>query len=153
MKQLLLAALLAPACVLANAQVSASDAWIRATVIQQKATGVFMQLNAKSDTRLVEIRSSVASAAEMHQMSFENNVMRMRQVSAIELRAATPVALAPGGYHIMLLGLTQPLVVGQHVPITLVFEARGKRRESIVVDAVVRPLTGSAPAPAAHTQH
>lgn len=143
MKHFILAALLAPAFANAYAQVVIKDAWVRATVPQQKASGAFMQLTASEKTRLVDVRAPVASTAELHEMSFDNDVMRMRQVSGIDLPAGVPVALQPGGYHIMLLGVHGPLRAGQVVPITLVFESANKQRSSIVVDAIVRSLAPS----------
>lgn len=139
-KHFIVAALLAPAFAHAGAQVVVKDAWVRATVTQQKATGAFMHLTASENTRLVDVRAAVAGVAELHEMSMDNDVMRMRRVPGIDLPSGTPVALKPGGYHIMLLGLRGPLSAGQIVPITLVFESPARKRSSIVVDAVVRPL-------------
>lgn len=140
MKQMILAALLAPAFANVFAEVVVSDAWVRATVSQQKDTGAFMQLTSTETTRLVSIRSSVADTAELHEMSFDNNVMRMRQMPGLDLPARAAVYLKPGGYHIMLFRLHKPLSTGQLVPITLVFESSNKQRSSMVVDAIVRPL-------------
>lgn len=135
-----MATLLASALTNTCAQVVVGDAWVRATVSQQKATGAFMQLTAACDTRLVAVHADIG-AAELHGMSLDNNIMRMRGLAGLALPAGVAVALKPGANHIMLVNLKHALSVGQHVPITLVFESAGKRRSSIVVDAVVRPLT------------
>jgi copper(I)-binding protein len=140
LKHFILAALLAPAFANALAQVVVKDAWVRATVPQQKATGAFMQLTASEKTRLVEVRAPIGATAELHEMSLDNDVMRMRQVPGIDLPAGASVSLKPGGYHIMLLGLSAPLAAGQVVPITLVFESAKKQRSTVLVDATVRPL-------------
>lgn len=139
MKHIILAALLAPACANVCAQVVVKDAWVRTTVAQQKATGAFMQLTAERDTRLVEVHSPVAGIAELHNMSVDHDVMRMRQVEGINLPAGISVALKPGAYHIMLMDLRRPLGEGQRIPITLVFESAGKRRSRVEIDAVARP--------------
>lgn len=135
-----------------QAQVTVTNAWVRATVPQQKATGAFMQLNAAQDTSLVSISSSVSAAAEVHEMSVQNDVMKMRQVPALALPAGKTVALQPGGFHVMLLDLKQPARAGDTVLLTLVFEGKDGKRESLEVKAPVRALN-SAAAPAAATEH
>jgi len=89
----------------ASAQVDVSQAWVRATVAQQKATGAFLQLKAKSDSRLVEARSPVAGVVEIHEMAMDGSVMKMRAVPGLDLPAGKSVELKPGGYHIMLMDL------------------------------------------------
>jgi periplasmic copper chaperone A len=138
-KHIILAALLAPAFAHVCAQVVVTDAWVRTTIPQQKATGAFMQLTAAHGTRLVDVSSPVAGLAELHEMSVDRDVMRMRPVAGIDLPAGTTVALKPGGYHVMLMDLRRPLGNGQRVPVTLVFESPDKRRSSIEIDAVARP--------------
>lgn len=136
------AALLAP---VAHAQVTVSDAWVRATVPQQKASGAFMQLQAAQDSKLVAASSPVTPVVEVHEMAMQDNVMRMRQISAVALPAGKPVALKPGGYHIMLLNLTQQLKEGDTVPLTLVIEDAAGKRQTVAVSAPVRALNASAP--------
>ena len=133
--------LLAVSSSLCFAQVSVKDAWVRATVPHQKATGAFLQLTAVRDSRLVAVRSPVAGSTELHEMSMANNVMKMRAVDAVELPAGKAVEFKPGGYHIMLLGLKAPVKEGESVPLTLVVEGRDGKRESVEAKAVVRPLT------------
>lgn len=134
----------------AHAQVTVKDPWVRATVSQQKATGAFMQISAAQDTRLVEARSPIAGAVEIHEMKMENNVMKMRAVAGIDVPAGKGVELKPGGYHVMLLGLKEQVKEGATVPVTLVFEGKDKKRESVEVKAAVRPLAGAAPKKDAH---
>ena len=140
MKRIAVLLLLSSACI-AQAQVSVKDAWVRATVPQQKATGAFMRLTAARDARLVAVRSALAGSTELHTMTMTNNVMRMRAVDAIELPAGKPVELTPSGYHVMLLELKGQVKEGQSVPLTLVLESRDGKRESVEVTATVRPLT------------
>jgi periplasmic copper chaperone A len=132
------------------AQVSVKDAWVRATVPHQKATGAFLQVTAATESRLVEVRTPVAGSIELHEMSMASNVMKMRAVAAVALPAGKPVEFKPGGYHIMLLGLKQPIREGESVPLTLVVEGRDGKRESVEVKAAVRPLTAHG---GAHTGH
>ena len=161
MKQLLISTLLAltaSAWAQAPANVEVKDAWVRATVAQQKATGAFMQLTARADTRLVEVKSPVAGVVELHEMAMEKDVMKMRAVSGgLALPAGKAVELRPGSYHVMLMDLKGPVKAGDVVPVTLVFEGKGGQRETLEVKATARPLgnaMGAAPAAAAdHGKH
>lgn len=129
----------------AAAQVAVEAPWVRASVAQQHATGAFMRLTAQRDTRLVGARSPAAEAVEVHEMAMEGQMMRMRQIAALPLPRGRSIALAPGGYHIMLIGLRRALRAGERVPMTLVFEdAHGKRSET-QVQALVRPLGATGP--------
>ena len=142
--QFLFSSLLVITTFSAQAQVKVSDAWVRATVAQQKATGAFMQLNSPQDTRLIEIQTTSASTAELHQMEMVDNVMKMREVNGLDLTANKTVELKPGGYHVMLMGLNAQAKVGDVIPLTLIFENKNKKRETVHVNAVVKPLTQSA---------
>jgi len=130
----------------ASAQVTVNNAWVRATVAQQKATGAFMQLTAAKDTRLVSVSTALTPMAEVHEMAMDNNVMKMRQIPALDLPAGKAVELKPGGYHLMLMDLKQQVKAGDTVPLTLVFEDKAGKRESVEVKAEVRALG----APAKH---
>jgi copper(I)-binding protein len=104
------------------AQVKIDEPWARATVAGQKATGVFMKLTANQGSQLVGVSSPVAGVAEVHEMKMDGNVMKMAAVPAIDLPAGKPVALQPGGYHVMLMDLKGPLAKDTSVTITLKFK-------------------------------
>jgi copper(I)-binding protein len=123
-----------------TANVTVTDPWVRGTAGQQKATGAFMELSADRKARLVAASSPVAGVVEIHEMAMENNIMRMRQVPGIDVPAGSRVALKPGGYHVMLMELKQPLKVGEQVPITLTFEDEARQRFSVEIKAPVRAL-------------
>jgi copper(I)-binding protein len=149
MKQLLISTLLAvTACAWAQAPapVEVKDAWVRATVAQQKATGAFMQLTAPADTRVVGARSPIAGVAQIHEMAMEKDVMRMREVKALALPAGKAVELKPGGYHVMLLDLKGQVKAGDVVPLTLVLEGKDGKRSTLDVKATARALGGAAAA-------
>lgn len=138
----------------AQAQVTVKDAWVRATVPQQKATGAFMQLQAGKDSKLVSASSPVTPVVEVHEMVMQDNVMKMRQVLGIDLPAGKTVELKPGGYHVMLMDLKQPVKEGDVVPITLVVESKDGKRESVEVKASVRALAaGNQPASSGAHKH
>ena len=129
----------------AHAQVSVQDAWVRATVPQQKATGAFMRLTAAQDMRLVAASSPVAGITEVHEMKMEGDVMRMRAIEALDLPQGVAVDLKPGGYHLMLQQLKAPLVKDSQVPVTLVFkDAKG----AISRLSLQLPVRATAPAAA-----
>ena len=144
MKRSLIAGLLLLAATAAPAQnaapVTVKDAWVRATVPAQKATGAFMQLTSPEGTRLVEARSSAAGKAEIHEMTMVDNVMKMREVPGVDLPPGKTVALESGGYHVMLLELKKQVHAGDSVPLTLVFEGKDKKRQSVEIKALARPL-------------
>lgn len=133
----------------ASAQVRVEDAWVRSTVQDQRTTGAFMTLTSAADMSLVAVASPVAGIVEIHESSMHGGVMRMRAVTRVPLAANKPVELKPGGYHVMLMALTQAVSVGQTVPLTLTFEDKAGKRTSVDVKAAVRPLA----APAAKHAH
>ena len=124
----------------AQAQIQVHDAWVRASVPQQQATGAFMRLQSAKGARLIGVSTPVAPVAEVHEMAVQDGVMRMRAVPALALPAGQTVELKPGGYHLMLMDLPQQLTAGQQVPLTLQFEHADGTRESVQVQAKVRPL-------------
>lgn len=137
---LLFAVALLGAAPAVRAQVAVDAPWVRATVAQQPATGAFMRLTAARDARLVGARSPAAAQVEIHEMAMQGQTMRMRQIAALALPAGRAVALAPGGYHLMLIGLKQPLRVGETVALTLIVEDAAGQRSEQRVQAEVRPL-------------
>jgi len=116
------AAVISLSVCMAQAQVEITDAWVRATGQGQKATGAFMNLTAKKATRLVGIKTDAAAVAEVHEMTMDKDVMRMRPIPVLDLPAGQTVSLKPGGYHVMLMNLKEPLPVDSHVQLTLLFE-------------------------------
>lgn len=104
------------------APVEASGAWVRAAVPGQSGTGVFMKLTSQAPLKLVGVATPAAGVAEVHEMKLEGDTMKMRGVPALDLPARQAVELKPGGYHVMLMDLQQPIRVGGSVPLTLTFE-------------------------------
>lgn len=137
----------APACA---QEVSVKDAWIRGTVQGQSAAGAFMELTGKSNARLVGAASPAAKTVEVHNMKVENGVMKMFPVDGVDLPAGKTVKLAPGGYHVMLMGLQKPLNAGDQVPLRLTFELSNKKRETIEFAVEVRDLKGQPAQPHRH---
>ncbi len=134
------------------AQITVSEPWVRATVPQQKSTGAFMQIASAADARLISVSSPVAQA-EIHEMSMQGDVMRMRQIAGLDIPANKPVQLKPGSYHLMLVGLTKPIAEGDSVPLTLVFVGKDKKRQTVEVQAPAKALTTPTSAPAKGHEH
>ncbi len=133
-----LAAVLALASLQAMAaNVSVSDAWARATMPGQKVSGAYMQITSDADARLVGVSSPAVPRVEVHEMKMDGDVMRMREVKAVELPKGKAVALEPGGFHIMLMNLPKPIAAGETIPLTLVIESGGKR-QTVEVKAEAR---------------
>lgn len=124
--------------VVAHAQVKVDDPWVRATVAPQKATGAFMQLTSPKAAKVVAASSPVAEMVEIHEMKMDNGVMKMRAVEALALPAGQTVALKPGSYHVMLMGLKAPIKAGETVPLTLTLEGEDKQRTTVEVKAEAR---------------
>ncbi len=125
-------------------QVTVQDAWVRATVPQQKATGAFMRLKADKDVRLVSVSTPAAPIAEVHEMKMVDNVMKMRAVEGLDLPAGKSVDLQPGGYHVMLMDLPAQVKAGDVVPLTLVFQGKDGQRETVQVKAPARSMASAA---------
>jgi len=129
----------------AMAQVTASDAWVRATVPVQKSAGAFMSLQSAKAVRVVGATSPVAGTVEIHQMEMSGQTMKMKAVEAIALPAGEKVDLAKSGYHFMFLGLKGQLKDGDIVPLTLTVEDAASKRDTVTVNVPVKPIGYSAP--------
>jgi hypothetical protein len=102
-------------------------------------TGVvfFTISNAGNTTdRLLRASTPIAAGVALHQMAVDEGMMKMRAVPSLELRPGARLELQPGGYHLMLLDLKQPLKAGEKFPITLIFERAG----ALTVPVQVEPL-------------
>ena len=155
MKLKTLAALLTLTCGALSAQtVDIKDAWARATVPGQKATGAFMTLTAKDGSKLVGVSSPVAKVGEVHEMKMEGDVMKMRAVQGgLDLPAGKAVELKPGGYHVMLMDLKTALTKDSTIPLTLVFkDAKGVETKT-ELSVPVSMTVPSAAAGMAHGEH
>lgn len=124
----------------ASAATQVDNAWVRATVAGQHASGAFMDLTASSDSKLVEVQSPVAKNVQIHQSSMHNDVMSMQQVDAVALPAGQKVSLDTHGYHVMLMELTGQIKAGDKVPLTLTVENAKGEKETIKVEAQARAL-------------
>ncbi len=116
--------------------------YARGTAAGQAMSSAYLSIrNAGAADRLLSATTPVAAAVELHSMSMDGNVMRMRQIDAVDLPTGQAVELKPGGLHLMLMGLKQTLATGSRFEMTLVFEKAGPVKVQVEVAA-----PGGAPA-------
>ena len=116
-----------------------SAPWVRATPKGASVGAGYMKITNAGTTpdRLVGGSSDVSSRFEVHEMSMDNGVMKMRQVGGgIEIKPGQTVELKPGGYHIMFVGLTKQIAQGEAVKATLQFEKAGKVEVTFAVEGI-----------------
>lgn len=134
--------------------VKAEGAWARATVPGQKGTGAFMSLTATQPLKLVGVSSPVAGVAELHEMKMDGDVMRMRAIESLDLPAGKKVELRPGGHHLMLMDLKQPLQKDTQVPVTLILRnAQGQTSQVQLSVPVQLAAPAAATGQAGHGGH
>lgn len=118
---------------------SITHSWTRQTAPGQSVGGGFMTIanRGKAADRLVAASSPASTRVELHTMSMEGGVMRMRQVTGgLDVPAGGKLELKPGAYHLMLIGLKKPLVRGTTVPVTLQFQRAGKVTVQLRVESI-----------------
>ncbi len=126
-------------------QLEVDNAWARATPGEAATGAAYVTIQSPTADKLVAASSPVAKKAELHTMSMEGMVMKMRPLASVDIPAGQAVTLQPGGMHIMLIGLAKPLKPGQTFPLTLTFAKAGSR----TVDVAVEKIGAMGPAPAA----
>lgn len=143
-------ALAAPTLLWAQAAPKVDGAWARPTVPGQAAGGGFLKITggAAAD-KLVAASAGVSKAVELHTMVMDGDVMRMREVGAIDVPAGQTVELKPGGLHVMFIGLGKPLQAGDSFPLTLRFEKAGE----VKVEMKVMTQPGKPAMPAGEHKH
>ena len=110
-------------------QIEISDAWGRPSPMQAGTGAAYMTIENKGseDDALISAASDVAEAVELHDMTMEDNVMKMFHIESIEIPAGGSAELKPGGKHVMFIGLYDQLEVGQVITVILEFEKSGTR--------------------------
>lgn len=156
MKTWLVAPLFALVSLLAHGQESRAGSLLiqhphaRATLPGQAVGAGYLTLrNQGQPDRLLGAEAAVSKKVELHAMSMDGDVMRMRQVEAVELPAGQSVEFKPGGYHLMFMDLKAPLKPGDSFPLTLRFEKAG----TVTVAVQVKALGATMPEPGPHMKH
>jgi len=116
-------------------ELTVTGAWARTTPPGATMGAIYLTIengSAKSD-RLLKLKTSVASSAGVHRTEVLDGIARMREVAVLHIAAGERIEFQPGGYHVMLMGLTKPLVEGQKFELELLFEVAGPRKVNVVV--------------------
>jgi len=116
-----------------------SNGYTRATLPKAPVGGGYITIVNKGTEgdRLISASSPFAKSTSLHDMKMDGTMMKMAEMpDGIEIPAGGTVTLAPGGLHMMFMGLTQPFVEGQTVPVTLVFEKAGSVEIQLTVGAI-----------------
>lgn len=118
----------------ANAEdlVTIDNAWVRNTLPGQEVSAAYMTLTSQQNIVLINVESNVTKSVEIHSMSMQNGVMKMRMLRELPITAGKPYALAPGGYHLMLFDLKKSLNVGDKVNFVLTFRAGAQELKQTV---------------------
>jgi periplasmic copper chaperone A len=122
-----------------------TQAWTRATPSGAKVGGGFLTIENKGSApdKLISASADVAGKVEVHEMATTDGVMKMRPVEGgLAIEPGKTVKLAPGGFHLMMMDLKNPLKQGDKLPITLQFEKAGKVAVTLDVQAVGAPAPG-----------
>ncbi len=136
------AALLAISRMAKASGIAIIEPYARATIGSQTTGVVYLKLanrTAQAD-RLRGAKADIAASAALHLHAMKNDVMTMDEIVCLELPAGTEIDLAPGGLHVMLMGLSKPLRQGDRFPLRLAFERAGE----IIVDVPVRSVAEGA---------
>ena len=117
--------------------VEITDGWMRALPPGQPTAAAYLTVNNPDavTVRLVAARSEVAQRVEIHRSSQVEGMWRMRRIDGLDIPAGSTVTLAPGGTHLMLMGLARPLREGESLSILLEFDSGETRPATIVVQA------------------
>ena len=121
--------------------VTVSDAWARATAPGQDSAAVYLRMKSQRVARLIGVTTTAADSAEIHSMTHDNGVMKMRALEALPLPAGQQIELGSGGNHLMLLGLKRPLKVGGKVPLIFIVQFADGHKEKIKAKAEVKSFT------------
>ncbi|SDK80080.1 hypothetical protein SAMN05192566_2476 [Methylophilus rhizosphaerae] len=120
----------------AHADLQVLDAWVKPTMPGQPVAGAYMTLVADKETEIVDLSSPVAGKTEVHSMSMQGNVMKMKRLARVKLKAGEKMELKPGGFHIMLMELNHQIKEGEVVPISLVTQDGSGKKTTVSVKAI-----------------
>ena len=136
MRALLAAVLLAtPLAAFADeAAIHVDHVWSRAAMAGQGGAVFLTITDTGTQDTLTGITTPVATKADLHETINDHGVMKMRPVATLTVEPGKPVTLAPGGYHIMLMGLKQALKQGDSFPVTLSFAKAGQVTATATVE-------------------
>lgn len=116
-----------------NSSIKVSEGWARTSTPGQSVGAAYMTLTSTKNITLVQVDSTSAGSVEIHSMSMNNGVMKMRMLNKLDLVAGKPYKLAPGSFHLMLFDLKKPLKMGEKIDFTLHFKDRANKTSEVKV--------------------
>lgn len=114
------------------------DQWVKATHEGQDVGAAFLTIISKDETSLISVESDVAENVEIHSMVMDDGIMKMSMLDTLPLPANKPTELKPGGFHLMLFDLKQPLVDGAKAKFTLHFKNTAGLEKTITVTSPIK---------------
>ena len=133
-----------------------SQAQARASMGKMPHSAAFLQIEnqGKTDDALLSASSPAADRVEIHSMSMEGDVMKMRAVDSVMIKSGEKITMQPGqGYHLMLMGLKKPLKAGEKIPVTLNFRDAGKVKINADVVEMTKPAKSGGNMHEQHEHH
>jgi hypothetical protein len=121
--------------------VSIENAWVRPTTAGQDVGAAYMTFVSTQDATLIHAESNVTKSVEIHSMTMQNGVMKMRMLETLPLIAGKPYKLEPGGFHLMLFDLKKPLTEGEQVNFELTFKSNNVEFKQQVKALVKTPVS------------
>ncbi|MEQ1589419.1 MAG: copper chaperone PCu(A)C [Gallionella sp.] len=125
--------------------VQVDNAWAKATLPGQSTGLVNLTLTSKPTATLIGATSPACKSVELHSMTHDNGMMKMREVKAIKLPAGEPIDLEKAGFHLMLIGLKSALKEGENVPLTLHIKQANQRVVKVKASAIIKPVMATPP--------
>ena len=119
--------------------VSIENAWVRPTNPGQDVGAAYMTFNSKQDVTLIRATSDVTASVEIHSMSMQNGVMKMRMLENLPIKAGKPYKLEPGGFHLMMFDLKKPLTAGQYINFELTFKSGNTEFKQLIKAPIKTP--------------
>lgn len=115
-----------------------TDVWVKASIPGSTTSAAYLKIKSSTPLKLVRAETPVAGLVELHNMTMKGGVMEMKAMDAVDLPANQTVELKPGGMHVMLMMVKQPIKSGDKVPLTLTFEGADKKPLVMKVEAIAR---------------
>jgi copper(I)-binding protein len=116
-------------------ELTVTGAWARTTPPGSQMGAIYLVIDngSKKPDRLLKLRTPVAAGSQVHRTEVLDGIARMREVAVLHIGAGERIEFKPGGHHVMLSGLTKPLVDGETFELELAFEVAGPRKVVVVV--------------------
>ena len=115
-----------------------SNVWVKTTVPGGSVSAAYMHIKSATALKLVKAESSFAGIVEIHDMKMNGGVMQMKALDSLDIPVGKTVELKPGGTHVMLMKVKEPIRKDDKVPLTLTFEGANKKLMTINLDVIAR---------------